>query len=202
RSAASVVALEPAAAMTDILEKKIDAAGVNNITVDRRTWQAVDLVADGWQGAFDLVFASMTPGIDGPASLRKMIAAARGYCYLSAFSGQGWQQWYAELWRTVFNESLTGHPNDIIHPFNLLYAMGYRPELRFSFWERETSLSREEAMEDFSTHLEGFTQMTPEIEARIARFVDERCDNGSLVQQRKGCQGMMAWDVHQKVMER
>ena len=102
----------------------------------------------------------------------------------------------------MFNEPLNGHPGDIIHPFNLVYAMGHRPDLRFMFRERETRFSRDEAMEDFSTHIEGFTELTPEIKAKIAAYVDERCDNGFLALRRSSCQGMMVWEVNQKVLEK
>ncbi len=199
QNAGHVTALEPADAMADILQGRIDADGIANITIDRRTWQAVDLGVDHWQGAFDLVFASMTPGIDGPANLRKMMAACRGFCYLSAFSGRGWQQWYGDLWRAVFNESPDGYPGDIIHPFNLVYAMGYRPDLQFNFWEREITLTRDKAMEDFCIHLEAYTELTDEVTAKVSAFLDEQCRNSTFTHQRDGCQGMMVWNVNEKV---
>lgn len=201
QTAAHVTALEPADAMADILQTRIEAEGMTNITIDRRTWQAVDLAKDNWKAAFDLVFASMTPGIDGPANLRKMMAACRGYCYLSAFSGSGWQQWYGDLWRAVFNESLEGHSNDIIHPFNLVYAMGYRPSLQFNFWQREMDLPRDKAIEEFCTQVNAYTELTEEIKAKVAAFVDKRCQNGTFTLRRDGCQGMMVWDINHFVAD-
>ena len=52
--------------MIDIMKEKIKAAHVDNITVVQNTWQETDLGAHGWEGAFDLVFASMTPALTGP----------------------------------------------------------------------------------------------------------------------------------------
>jgi SAM-dependent methyltransferase len=199
QTAAHVTALEPAEAMADLLQQRIEQDGITNVSVDQRTWQAVSLDEEGWTGGFDLVFASMTPGIDGPASLRKMIAASRGHCYLSAFSGRGWQQWYGDLWRNVFNEAPDGHPGDIIHPFNMVYAMGYRPNVQFNFWQRESTLSREKAMEDFLTHLEAYTELTDDIRSTVAGFVDAHCRDGVFSQQRNACQGMMVWNVNEKV---
>ncbi|GAB6906330.1 Methylase involved in ubiquinone/menaquinone biosynthesis [Desulfosarcina cetonica] len=196
---ARVTALEPSGAMVDILKGRMAEQGISAISTDQRTWQAVDLARDGWEGAFDLVFASMTPGIDGPANLRKMMAASKGHCYLSAFSGLGWHQWYGTLWRELFAETLDGHPGDIIHPFNLVYAMGYRPELRFDFWQRENRMSRDKAIADFTTHLEGFTDLTDALRDKVAAFVDQRCENGHFVDERRACQGMMLWSVNQKI---
>lgn len=199
QTAAHVTALEPADAMVDILRTKIEAEAVTHITIDRRSWQEVDLVKDQWEGAFDLVFASMTPGVDGPANLYKMMAASRGFCYLSAFAGNGWQQWYGDLWQAVFNESLDSRPDDIIHPFNLVYAMGYRPTLQFNYWQREVVLSREKAMEDFCTQMERYTELTAEIKAKVAAFTRDNCQNGAFTLRRDGCQGIMVWDINEKV---
>ena len=196
---AQVTALEPSDGMVDILKERIKEKNVAGVLVDQRTWQDVDLEKDGWHQAFDLVFASMTPGIDGPENLARMMAASRKFCYLSAFSGMGWRQWYGDLWKELFDESLDGHPNDIIHPFNLVYAMGYRPDLRFHFWERERAMPKEEAVEDFITHMEGFFDETDDIREKIAAYVEKRCENGMFTLKRNGCQGMMVWSMDRKV---
>lgn len=202
---AEVTALEPAEGMIDILQGRIRASEAENITVRHATWQEIDLDAEGWRGAFDLVFASMTPGVDGPEMLHKMIAAASqngGFCYLSAFAGDHWQEWYGQLWRKLFDEDLGGHVNNIIHPFNLVYAMGYRPELRFESWERQISWPRDKAIEDFTTHLESYTEITDEVQATIAAHVDARCRDGVFRDSRSGCRGMMVWAVDKRIAGR
>lgn len=199
QTAGHVTALEPSEAMADLLRQRIARDGITNVAVDQRTWQDVNLEKENWTGSFDLVFASMTPGIDGPASLRKMIAASRGYCYHSAFAGRGWRQWYNDLWREIFKEALDGHPGDIIHPFNMVYAMGYRPNVQFDFWQRERTFSREKAVDHFLTHLEAHTELTDEIKTKVAGFVDAHCRDGVFIQQHNACQGMMVWRVNEKV---
>ena len=198
-----LTALEPADAMADILAGRIKAEGNGHgaIEIARRTWQTVELEKEGWDEAFDLVFASMTPGIDGPKNLRKMMAASKGWCYFSAFSGRCWQHWYGDLWKAVFDEPLKGQPHDIIHPFNLVYAMGYRPELRFHSWNREITMPRERALEDFQTHIESYAEITFAIQEKISAFVDARCKNGMFVQRRDACQGMMLWNVGEKMKD-
>lgn len=200
RHGATVTALEPAGAMIKILEDRARTAEITGIEIRQATWQEIDLDALGWRGGFDLVFASMTPGVDGPEMLQKMITASKGYCYLSAFAGRHWQEWYGGLWRNLFNEELSGHVNDIIHPFNLVYAMGYRPELRFETWERQISWPRDKAMEDFATHLESYTEITAEVHAAIAAHVDEHSTDGLFCDTRSGCRGMMVWDIRQRVV--
>lgn len=193
--AGHVTALEPSDGMADILQDRITDQNIGNITIDRRTWQSVDLDADGWRGRFDLVFASMTPGIDGPESIHKMIAASRDACYLSAFAGPKWQDQYDELWQTFFNEPLGKHPGDIIYPLNLVYAMGFRPSLEFSWWNRENSISRDKAVERFCLFFENYLEVTEKIKRVITDHIDRRCVDGWFVQSRKVCRGTMIWRV-------
>jgi SAM-dependent methyltransferase len=192
-----VTALEPADAMADILASRISEAGVDNIAVERRTWQSADLGELGWYRAFDLVFASMTPGIDGPAALKKMMAASRGYCYLSAVSGPGWQSQYAGLWEIFFNEPMGEMSNDIIHPFNLVYAMGFRPSLTFSVWEGQRYQARDEAVRQFVQFFESHMEMTQTAEAIIGEYVDSLCQDGQYLNPRDIYRGTMIWQVEQ-----
>ncbi len=199
---AQVTALEPAAAMLEILHSRAKAAGTQGIKVHQATWQEIDLDCEGWRSAYDLVFASMTPGVDGPEMLEKMIAASQGFCYLSAFAGKHWQEWYGELWQKLFDEELSAHINDIIHPFNLVYAMGYRPELRFESWDRKISWPRAKAIEDFTTHLETYTEITEKVQAVIAAHVDDHSRDGIFHDSRSGCRGMMLWDIRHRIVGR
>ncbi len=197
KAGAEVTAVEPAEGMVRILRERMDQAEVNCV-VEQLTWQQADLDALGWRGGFDLVFASMTPGVDSPAMLYKMLDACRnagGFCYLSAFAGRSWQEWYRELWLLLFNEQLDGQVNDIIYPFNLAYALGFRPELRFDRWDRQVSWTREKAIADFTTHLEGFAEMTDTVRTAIANHVDQRLKDGLFTETRSGCRGMMLWDT-------
>lgn len=199
KAGAHVTALEPADGMADILQSRMRSEGIDNIIIDRRTWQEVDLEKTQWAKKFDLVFASMTPGIDGPETLDKLMAASKGFCYLSAFSGRHWQHWYGDLWKIIFNESLDATGNDIINPFNLIYAKGLRPELRFEFWERETTWPRQKGIEDFCTHLEQYTELTEEIKTTVANYVDRHCQDGIFSQARNNCRGMMLWDLNKQL---
>lgn len=198
-----LVALEPAGAMLEILGNRVREGQIENITWHQSTWQDVDLDSLGWRGRFDLVFASMTPGVDSPEMLCKMMNACKpetGCCFMAAFAGRSWRQWYGDVWRKLFAEEMIGHGTDIIYPFNLIYALGYRPELRFEHWSRPISWSRDKAMEDFTTFFEDFTPMTDSVRAVIAEHIDARLQEGLFQDNRDGCRGMMVWSLGRKAV--
>lgn len=193
-----VTALEPADAMADILASRLRDNRVENISIHRSTWQSADLEALGWYKAFDLVFASMTPGVDGPSTLKKMMAACRGYCYLSTFAGPGWQNQYAPLWETFFNESLGQTIYDIFYPLNLLYTMGYRPLISFFNWEGESAIDREEAVRMFTSFFENYMKITRDTETVITEYIDGHIKDGKYIRPGDIRIGTMIWKIEQQ----
>lgn len=190
-----VTALEPAAEMVKILEDRTRTERIENITIIQRTWQEVEVEKDGLAGRFDLVFASMTPGVRDPETLQKMLAASRKFCYLSAFSGQRWGQAYRDLWQRFFGEDIGDNPGDIIYPFGLLYAMGYRPNLNFFTINRVDEEPVEKAVENLSRFFWSYMDITPEVKQTIEHYVKEHAENGVFRQETTFCTGMMLWRV-------
>ncbi|MBS1207869.1 MAG: PfkB-family carbohydrate kinase [Proteobacteria bacterium] len=59
-----------------------------NLEIHALDWAESDLDARGWRGAFDLVWAIMTPAVGAPALLAKMEAASRGLCCAMVWGAQ------------------------------------------------------------------------------------------------------------------
>jgi len=198
REVAEVVALEPAGEMVSILQRKIDAERIENVRVIRKTWEEVDLAVEGWQSSFDLVFASMSPGIGNPQMLEKMISASRAFCYLSGWSGDRWGKWglaQSELWPEIFQEELGDYPTDILYPFGVLYASGYRPHLRFHQPRVRLEMSVEEAINGLADHFSRYTEIGPAVRKTITAYVQRNSQAGTFSQQSTTCQGFMIWRV-------
>jgi predicted O-methyltransferase YrrM len=193
-----VTALEPASAMAAILEKKRAARGLRNIRLVGKGWQQVDPDREGWAGRFDLVFASMSPGIDGPQALARMNRASRRFCFLSGWSGPLWGMWglaRCELWPRLFGEQAGNYPNDILFPFGLLYASGLRPELRFQWRESRQDLPQTQAEEELRRLFARYASLTPRVRRVIADYVRERTRSGRFRQVYRLCQGFLFWEL-------
>jgi len=198
RRVAEVVTVEPAKLMVSILKQRIEAEGISNIRILRKTWEDVDLEAQGWNCAFDLVFASMSPGVSHPDMLEKMLAASRALCYLSGWSGGRWGKWglaQEELWPLIFGEELGDYPSDIFYPFGMLYAMGYRPELRFVQPRIRLEMSSQEATRELVDHFERYVEVDAAVRDIIESYVESHSRSGTFIREGSTCQGFMIWSV-------
>lgn len=189
-----VTALDPAQKMLEILERNIPSGLPGEIEFVEALWEDFDIVERGWEEKFDLVFASMCPGIHSCKDIEKMILCSKKWCYISAFSGSRKYPLHDEVFSRLFNKSYINRFNDIIFPFNLVYSMGYKPSI--TFINTSSNITRQVA--DFKNELleiiEGITSITPQIEAVIESVITEHAKNGLLEQQVLSAVGMMAWN--------
>lgn len=195
RRVREVVALEPAKEMINILQEKAVAEGLENIKIIPRIWQEVDLDKDNMRNQFDLVFASMTPGVSEPAMLYKMLETSRRYCYWSGFSGIRWGQAYCDLWKKFFKQEVEIVNNDIIYPFNLLYSLGYRPILRFQATNEVEEMPVEEKLKSLRGFFWNYMDITEEVEESIRQYLIQRAENGIYREEKNICRGFMLWQV-------
>jgi SAM-dependent methyltransferase len=171
-----VVALEPAEAMVEHMRERMTQENITNITILNKTWQDINLDQDKMRGQFDLVFASMTPGIQAPDDLMKMIGASRLACYLSGHTKDRWRH-LEKLWRVIYGQDMPETPGDFLYRFGLVYAMGYMPltyYLRGSGSRKGDAHSLEMIKKDILWSLSGRVgedELTDEIFAKIDAYV-------------------------------
>ncbi len=192
---ADVVALEPAESMIDIIRRNCDEAKVPHPTFVQKTWQDIDLDADGMRGAFDLAFGCMTPGVRDPKTIDKLSAASKCHCFFSVFSGQRWRDQYGEVWKKIFNEEITTQAPDVSLAFQYLYAKGYRPTMKFRNTVKKIEQTPEEVMESMLLFLDDYTEIDDQIRKYVELFIQDRITAGLFRLENTNCQGMMVWSV-------
>jgi SAM-dependent methyltransferase len=188
-----VTALEPAPAMLSALRRRVKAEGLANVDFLDWEWEKIDPAAAGLLGRFDLVFASLTPGVADMDALMKMMACSRGWCFLCEFAGRRLSPARDELWRRIFNSEMLLPGHDIIYPLNLLYALGCYPSLQVwaDMWVEEMPL--QEAMVDLENFFGAYTEITPELKRVIADYVEWNGVNGKFSENYKARLGMVVW---------
>jgi SAM-dependent methyltransferase len=201
-----VVALDPAQSMLDILEAKLEEepACKSRVKTVAADWVPLDLADYGWTGYFDLVFASMTPGIQDVETLNKAMAASKKYVYLSRFAGPRTQPSVEAVWDHFnYHKPYYSLSLDILFPQNWLYASGYRPALHFAKWAREHSQPMDEAVEEIKNVLALRMDMDANVENAIRMYVEQQADaNGLFVESKGATSAMLLWDTEKNVMTR
>lgn len=131
-------------------------------------WEELDVAAQGWEQAFDLVFASMTPAIRNAEALYKMLRVCRGGCFLSSFIDRR-DPFVQRIRARLGLSSGTPPMNRIYAAFNLLWLNGYFPSIRYIDERWEQSFTVDEAIE----HFRHFMRLQLVDEARLDETVEK-----------------------------
>ncbi|HPW73423.1 MAG: class I SAM-dependent methyltransferase [Methanothrix sp.] len=194
---AKVTAIDISEQMLAHLKKRAAEEGLNIERSIHSGWSEIDIDSQGFRGRFDLVVASMTPGIDGPDSFEKMMAASKGVCYYSNFVARRWDPSYYELYRMLFNESYPEGGYGFSLPFMYLYSMGYRPAIKLS----KSSWKNEETVENTVETVSGFFSSSKiideDMKLRIREYFEKRAENGLVQSTSDSIIGMMVWKKDQ-----
>lgn len=196
RIAREVTALEPAAERVKILKENLEKEKIENVNIIIRPWQEIKIGKEEMEDKYDLVFASMTPGIEDPNTIEKMITASNKYCYISTFSGNRWGGAYKELWEHFFAENIGENPGDIVYYINFLYANGYRPTVKF-FTDYQRQYTPEEAVSRLLSFFWRYRDINFEDEQFIKNYVEENTSDGVFTKTPKSCSGMLLWNVNE-----
>ncbi|MBS3970269.1 MAG: methyltransferase domain-containing protein [Clostridia bacterium] len=193
---AQVWALDPAERMIEILEEEASKRKLTSINTFTEKWEDVNLESRGWLKNFDLVFASMSPGINSLDTIKKMLDASKSYCYISSFAGPRKYPLQETIARGILGEDYKTYTPDIIYPFNIVYSMGYLPNVLFeeNYSEREVDL--EDVYHEIITHIAMYTQITPEVQAAVENYLQKNKNTeNKVVKKTKSRIGMLLWQV-------
>ncbi len=179
-----VVALEPAEAMVEFLQSEITRQGYNNVRVIQNTWEEVDIRQEGLLDQFDLVFASMSPGINSLDTINKALDCSKEYFYYSSFAGQRESDLLKSLWPALYGESLPPWPGQVIYVLNLLYTL--KLELNFEVWEERSraELTLPEAVDSLMDELRMYGKESSKEGEELRALLEPSIRDGVLIQEK------------------
>ncbi len=163
KKAEKVTAIDISEKMLEHLNNRAEELSLTNLITKKVNWTDIDLEKEQWAKRFDLVFASMSPAIHNYETLKKMCEASRGWCYLSAWVKRQNKIEDALLEVVRKKEEDSGIlENKIYYTFNILWNMGYYPEVTYT--ERKWT-----GIQDFDEALESYTK-----KLKILHTLDEQ----------------------------
>lgn len=195
RAGADVTALDVSTKMLDHLRKSAQNEGLRIDTAECSWWSA-DIDRLGFRERFDLVVASMTPGIRDVETFDRMMACSRQFCYYSRFVGRGGtDRARQEIFRRILCEEPDSPGPDMVYPFMYLYVLGYRPLLKLNRVSRAQARDWTEAAEGTINDLRCTRDVSSDIEEKIREYYKNASPDGKYRSEIESCSGMMVWSV-------
>jgi len=193
---AEVVGIDFSNAMTERMKQETPPELRDRITCIEGNWHDFDVEKEGFAGSFDLVFANMTPAVNGPENFLKLIKTSREWCFFAGWAGRRSEPLLEGLWLHLTGREKPSFRSDIIFPLNLAYSMGFSPslQLRDVKWENEMKL--DEAEDFFGEFLSrSLGEPAGQIKPRIREYLSKRAENGRIMKSTTGRTGFIIWKV-------
>lgn len=186
----AVTGLDISDKMLDYAVKNAKAANLTNTSFNNLNWDEVNLEEYGWNKRFDLVTAINSPGIHDLLTLKKMIAASKGYCFLSNFVDRA--DSVQDILRTEILKlkEVRFYSNTVYSILNILWLTGYYPSIAYVDTDREHIRTIEEAYVYYGTLFETENYSDVEKNYLIRSYLEDISSDG-LVRER--VQTKTAW---------
>lgn len=198
---ADVTAMDFSPAMLARLRESMPAEMEGRIHLVEADWEKLDLAERGWEHAFDLSFACMTPAIRTPEAFLKLHSASRAGCYFRGWAGRRNDPLLEGIWRHLTGKpspSLAGMAGSVFVAFNLLYTMECSPCVEF----QEVSWGRRDPVEKaagfFTDYFGKFDGLPDEdLGGKISEYLAAVAEDGCVTRRTEGRIGSITWRVPQ-----
>lgn len=194
-----VIATDLSQNMLNYLKENANKASLKNIDTLHADWKDIDLDSHGWNKKFDLVCASMTPGVFNPNTLLKMNEASKGSCYLSGFvfrSDSIWDELKRQL--DLNTKDTQGQNNKIYYAFNLLWQLGYHPEISYQNRSWVDKRNIEEAKDFYLSKVALYREVTGNDKEVISNYLKKFQVKGSVEEVVTTKVGVLLWNVEKE----
>ncbi len=188
-----VVGIDISAKMIEYAQENAHREKVDNTVFEVVPWETLNVDQYSWNKKYDLVFASMCPGISSSESLLKMCQASKGACFLSNFVARK-DKLREDLYREIYgNDPEYQWGKNIYYAINILWLSGYYPEITYRDAEFEQIWSIEKAVELYSIHMKRMRRNGPlvdDVEQKITDYFEKIAIDGIVTEK---IQSKIAW---------
>ena len=196
---AKVTALDFSKGMLARFKEELTPELEKNIQILYEDWHEIDIEARKWVNNFDLVIAFMSPGVATPDSFIKMMACSKKGCAMQGWAAKRAHPILSDLWKLIKKIPLEDKPQSILYKINLLFSMGYFPEISFNTIEwRQTAFVDEEFDKQVAFFKKVSTKSRKELEKIIRPYLEGIAKNNIISRKHKGLTAMVIWKLDSK----
>ncbi|WP_019909021.1 class I SAM-dependent methyltransferase [Paenibacillus sp. HW567] len=184
---ARVTAVETSPPLIELLEANISSFAEDQVKIVPEPFEVIDVWSKGWNRAFDLVFASMSPIIHNWESVEKVLQCARKFCYISMPILHTQHSLVKEIWPLVTGQAYQSKLTEMGYLLHLLYLKGYAYETLVTLEEKTREVSGEMALQEVMTWL-GHHRLPVDERNRsiVASYLEQSYPSGKVVVQEGG----------------
>ena len=180
--------------MIRLAQQRATESQVKNVSFQCLDWAEADIDALEYRGAFDIVFAHMTPAIMDYATFEKMSACSRRYCIFEKHTRRTDLVLHEAL-SSIGMESSAGFNESLIYAFAALWQLGYSPRIEY----RDTVHRSQKSSEDMFAWCVNRARLQRDIsgaeEAQIRSVVDRHTAAGQVEEVVSSTIVSIFWDV-------
>jgi len=196
-----VVGLDLSEKMVEHGMELLHQEGLTNATLHTCDFQTLDIEKEGYKGAFDLVFSSMTPAIHGMKGLMKSIDMSRKWCCnITHLSKKNYlrDQILQEVFSRKPSRQWTGRW--FYSLFNVLFLLGYNPETSYETRHQEVWITPDDEYVEFvMEHALSPAEATTENADKISAWLHAHANQeGQILEISDASYGRILWDVRTK----
>ena len=193
--AKEVLGVDISERMLAIAAENVKNAGLSNVSFRNLAWDEAELEREGFEGRFDLVFASRCPGVHNYATLKKLCEASRKSCFLSTFATRT-DLVRGELERRLGRVDQDRREGSVYYIFNILWLMGYRPEITYVANNWVNTYSMEEAQNEYFAIFEPRAEDREDTRRIIREHLEEIQENGVVTERVESKVAWITWNVN------
>jgi len=193
--AKEVDALDFSAAMLEILQGQISERGISNIRLLEQDFVCFASDAKTKEKRYQLVFSSLNPGLYNSDSILEMTKLCCGSCIFisSKEANTRSEQCLDPIILEAESSIIKG--GNVIYPFNMLYHMGYNPQIYYTTYYSDREESAEVAAKRLIKCYQDKVRCRPGFEQIISKYVEDNTTDGVFIEKTFGTLGVLIWAV-------
>ena len=189
----NVEAVDFSMEMLCALQMRVKQEAISNIQITKSNFEQFVDNAKREKKTYDLVFASLNPGLYSGDSILKMSELSSGSCIYIAPSQIFNQVEKALEYLLVKPIDILTRGSNVIYPFNMLYYMGCHPQIFYAHYKATKRETKEKMIERLMKYFSEKDTKVSNVEEIIVRYVEDRVKDGIFEDKTIGLMGVLIW---------
>lgn len=173
--------------------ENIEKLKIKNVNLICSDWSQIDILENGFENSFDLVFAHMTPAIADAITFEKMIKCSKNHGIMFKPTRRT-DEISDEIMKMVgIDRHILGRDESILYAFSMLWLMGYQPKIEYEEQEWNMKKLLVDACSMYMNRVKTYKKINKEEEEKIKQFLKSKLKDGFIEEKVKTTISILYW---------